>query len=267
MIKSLIKANPDFVKTATSPNGLEVAEFFYDTIQGEGINIGHPAAFLRLQHCSLDCTWCDTQEVWRYGNPYSFDELFELMENAEHSKNLSGGIVELSYEYSLIDKLQEGQHLVITGGSPLKQQYQLAKFLTAFLERYHFKPYVEIENECVIMPTVITNIDCWNNSPKLSSSGNKRALRYKPEVIKHTAGLVNSWFKFVICDETDWEEIQMDFLDPGLIEKSQIILMPMGETKVELERNRDIAVKMAVSHNVRFTDRLHITLWDKKTGV
>jgi 7-carboxy-7-deazaguanine synthase len=262
MVKQLITANPTFSKFLTSPNSLEIAELFYDTIQGEGINIGVPAAFMRLQHCSLDCTWCDTQEVWRYGNPYSFEELFELMEIPEQ-------LSELNYEFSLIDKLKLGQHLILTGGSPLKQQYQLRNFIIAFQNKYGFVPYIEIENECTIMPNngIVSWIKCWNNSPKLSSSGNKQALRYKPEVLKFLSQLNNSWFKFVICDESDWDDILLDFIEPGLIKIGQIILMPMGETKAELERNRPIALEMAVKHNVRFTDRLHITIWDKKTGV
>jgi len=28
-----------------------------------------------------------------------------------------------------------------------------------------------------------------------------------------------------------------------------------------------MVVNMAIENNVRFTDRLHITLWDRKTGV
>ncbi|MFP4048255.1 MAG: polymorphic toxin-type HINT domain-containing protein, partial [Bacteroidales bacterium] len=59
MIKTLIAGNPEFKKEAPdTPLFLEVAEFFMDTIQGEGINIGHPAAFLRMQHCTMNCVWC-----------------------------------------------------------------------------------------------------------------------------------------------------------------------------------------------------------------
>jgi organic radical activating enzyme len=263
MIKQLITANPTFSKEVNSPDSLEVSEFFYDTIQGEGINIGVPAAFLRLQHCTLDCTWCDTQEVWRYGNPYSFDELFQMMENTVDCDEKDDSYL------TVIDKLHDGQHLVITGGSPLKQLHQLYKFIRAFEAKYDFLPYIEIENECTLfVPDYFAHmISCWNNSPKLSSSGNKRALRYKPEILQRMSSLQNSWFKFVICDSTDWEEIQMDFLDRALIKREQIILMPMGETRVELERNRPIAFELAVKYNVRFTDRLHITLFDKKTGV
>ena len=41
---------------------LEISEFFCDTIQGENF-IGYPATFLRLQHCSLDCVWCNPRRI------------------------------------------------------------------------------------------------------------------------------------------------------------------------------------------------------------
>lgn len=251
----LIPALPSFRKPVEHPDVLEIAEFFCDTIQGEGVNMGVPATFLRLQHCSLDCTYCDTQEVWRYGNPYTFQELFDMMEGMPMP--------------TVIEKLSHGQHLVLTGGSPLKQQYKLRQFIDAFIARYGFKPYIEIENECTIMPMgpIISLIDCWNNSPKLKSSGNIEVLRYKPEVIKFLSTLHNSWFKFVIGDPAEWDEIEHNFLDKGLIRRDQIILMPLGATREELSITRETVVEIAIENDVRYTTREHIVLWDRKTGI
>ena len=162
MSKVIISANPDFKKEVPATDRyLEVAEFFCDTIQGENF-IGWPSAFLRVQNCTLNCTFCDTKEVWRCGNPYTFDELFELIDKSD-----------------LIRKFSEGQHLVITGGSPLLQQDKLVSFLKEFIQRYGFKPYIEIENECTLFPeqALIDLTDCWNNSPKTSNSGIKREIR------------------------------------------------------------------------------------------
>lgn len=255
MIKTLIAGNPSFKKEFPHNNSeiLEVAEFFMNSIQGEGINTGHPSAFLRLKHCSLSCSWCDTQEVWRYGNPYTFNELFKLMEDA-----------------GLINALEHGQHLILTGGSPLKQQRALIRFIYEFIKKYGFKPYIEIENECTIQPwdMILQYVDCWNNSPKLSNSGNLDIVRYQPNILKFLSSLVdNSWFKFVITNPNDWKEIQTDFLDKNLIKKDQIILMPEGATREELTKSRELVVNMAVENGVRYCDRLHVILWNKKTGV
>lgn len=253
IIKAIENPATQEIKDISTGEGfLEISEFFCDTIQGEGVNTGVPATFLRLQHCSLNCSWCDTQEVWRHGDPYTFKELFHLMEEAD-----------------LIRKLRVGQHLVLTGGSPIKQQFALIEFFEAFKKRYDFKPYIEIENECTIKPfyKMATLVDCWNNSPKLSTSGNSASARYRPDILKQLSKFPNSWFKFVITSEADWEEIIKDFLAPDLIKWEQVILMPCGAIRAELESNRQMVVDMAIRNNVRYSDRMHIELWDKKTGV
>ena len=232
-------------------NFLNVSEFFCDTIQGEGINIGFPAAFLRLQGCSMNCSYCDTKEVWRYGSAYTFNELFDLMDSAD-----------------LPNKLKVGQHLVITGGSPLLQQDHLYQFILAFYVRYNFKPYVEVENECAIFPNLyqLEYVDCWNNSPKLESSGVVRELRYNQQILQLMSNQKNSWFKFVVSKPEDWKEIEIYYLQTGLIKKEQVILMPEGCSRDELTVTRPTALNMAIDHQVRFTDRLHIQLFNRKTG-
>ena len=251
-IKSIITGNPDFKKSIPDVPYLQVSEFFCDTIQGEGIEIGHPATFLRMQHCTLNCHWCDTQEVWRYGNPYSFGELFNLMD-----------------EFDVPRKLYEGQHLVLTGGSPLQQQDRLIMFLELFIKEYDFKPYVEVENECTIepLPPLVKLVDCWNNSPKLRNSGNLDIVRYQPRILSYLSTLSNSWFKFVITNQDDWDEIRRDFIEKKLIKKDQIILMPQGASRQELETNRESVIQLAVENNVRYCTREHVILWDKATGV
>lgn len=252
-IKSIIKGNPTFKKEIPKNEPyIEIAEFFCDTIQGEGINLGQPSTFLRVQHCTQNCVWCDTQEVWRFGNPYTITELLDLMEDA-----------------NLPEKFSEGQHLILTGGSPLKQQDSLLILLKTFTHRFGFAPIVEIENECTLMPDdeFIPWISVWNNSPKLSHSGNIDILRHQPPILKYLSSLPNSWFKFVVANNKDWEEIKNDFLDKHLINKSQIILMPLGATRKELYENREKVVEIAIRENVRYCSREHVVLWDKMTGV
>jgi len=195
---------------------------------------------------------CDTAEVWRKGNPYSTEELLDLME-----------------EKGAVDKLRDGQRLILTGGSPLRQQEALADLLTRFHKRYDFVPFVEVENECTVMPDInfAKFVNVWNNSPKLENSGNKKELRYKPEVIQSIALQENAFFKFVITCEEDWEEIQRDFLDAGLISRHQIVVMPEGATREELQSHYESCVTLACREGVRFSDRLQVTIWDKTTGV
>lgn len=253
MANSIISGNPTFTKeTPIGEPFINVAEFFCDTIQGENF-VGWPSTFLRLQSCTMACIWCDTQEVWRFGNPYSYNELFDLME-----------------QFELPRKFKEGQHLVLTGGSPLLQQYKLIGLINDFIFRYGFKPFIEIENECTLIPhkDMIGLVDLWNNSPKLKGSGNADFIRYQPHILTKLSSLNNSWFKFVIAgEEQEWEQIQTMFLDTNLIRKDQVVLMPLGATRAELVSHREIVLDMAIKHNVRYTTREHTIIWDKKTGV
>lgn len=235
---------------------LNVSEFFADSIQGEN-HVGFPATFLRLKGCTLDCSYCDSKEVWRTGRPYGFTELFRMMEKAD------------SHQRPLIAKFEEGQHLVITGGSPLLQQKPLILFLKEFLKRYRFLPYIEIENECTLFPgsELVDMVSCWNNSPKLMSCGMPQKAYYKPEILLQLSQLKNSWFKFVIKEELDWLEIEEYYLETGFIDRSQVVLMPEGINRGELRETRLKTLNLAIKHNVRFTDREHIVIWNKQTGV
>lgn len=255
MSTQIIKAFPEFKREVNTRNRseiLEVSEFFMNTIQGEGVYTGVPAAFLRLQRCTLNCVFCDSLEVWRVGNPYTVNELIELM-----------------MKFELVQKLKRGHHLVITGGSPLRQQSAVISLLIAFKKKFGFRPFVEIENECVLRPYdgLIKYVDCWNNSPKLKNSGNSDVARYKPKILKQMSSLPNSWFKFVITNELDWREIKRDFIDCELIKKEQVILMPEGQTQDELAKSKGLTVQMAIQNDVRYCTREHIVLWNKKTGV
>lgn len=249
---TLIESNPPFKRRVVKDEPyLDVAEMFCDTLQGEGVSTGVISTFLRVQGCTLKCVWCDSLAVWEYGNPYTFGEIIKRFESV-----------------GLIERFRKGQHLILTGGSPLKQQKQLAAFLQFFIDHYGFKPYVEVENEGVLRINELEKyVDQWNNSPKLANSGMKEVARYKPENILHTSNRPNSWFKFVVDCEEDWEEINEYFIYRNLIRKDQVILMPCGENQEQLAKTRPIAAEMAIKHGVRFSDRLHITIWNRMTGV
>ncbi|MGC8865382.1 MAG: 7-carboxy-7-deazaguanine synthase QueE [Bacteroidales bacterium] len=44
---------------------LPIVEEFY-TIQGEGIQTGRAAYFVRIGGCDVACSWCDTKESWNF---------------------------------------------------------------------------------------------------------------------------------------------------------------------------------------------------------
>lgn len=91
-------------KRRTSDDGsvLEVHSLFY-TIQGEGPFAGHPAVFVRLAGCNLQCPSCDT-EYTENRTIYAIEQLASLVKN------------------HFPVRLAKNQRLVvITGGEPFRQ--------------------------------------------------------------------------------------------------------------------------------------------------
>jgi 7-carboxy-7-deazaguanine synthase len=79
--------------------GLLVHEMFY-SIQGEGLFAGHPAVFVRLSGCNLQCGFCDT--LFDGGDLMMPQEIFSFVE--------SEGFPKLC---------------VITGGEPMLQDFSM----------------------------------------------------------------------------------------------------------------------------------------------
>lgn len=231
---------------------LRVSEMFSKTLQGEGIYMGVPATFLRLGGCHIGCKFCDSTSIWKNSYNFKISEILDILET-------NGVII----------RFKEGEHLVITGGAPLLQENSICKFIEEFKERFNFIPFIQMENECTIEPSdkLINYVSCWNNSPKLKNAEVEQYKRYKPRVIKKMSSIDNSWFKFVIGSLEDWNEIETYYLKPKLIKKDQIILMPKGYCQEELNENRLMVAELAMEKNVKFSDRLQITLYDTETGV
>lgn len=226
---------------------LVVSEKFY-SIQGEGKSAGKPAVFLRLAGCNILCksdSWtCDTIEVWKKGVKEDFEQVLK----------------------PYVNHLRKGVRLVVTGGEPLLHQKKLASYFEWFLSKYGFTPIIEIETNGTILPEEALRflVNQWNVSPKLSNSGESKEKRYKEDVLK-VFTVLNTQFKFVVSIKEDINEIQHDFA--WFMNKNQIYLMPAGETREQLNNTREIAVELCKKHFYNFTDRQHIVIWDKKTGV
>lgn len=229
-------------------NTLAVSETFY-SLQGEGQTMGIPSVFLRLGGCNLLCdgSWlCDTIEVWRKSTATEFKDV-------------------LSKEY--VQRLKDGAHLVITGGEPLLHQKKIYKYLRWFWSEYGFLPTVEVETNGTILPTgkLFLLIKYWNVSPKLKNSGEPYNKRFKEPALKALNNLTGAIFKFVITDHSDYEEILQDF--DNVIDFKKIVLMPGGSSQKELSRTSRIVAELAIETGHRYSSRLHIDIWNRKTGV
>lgn len=241
---------------------LAVSEMFY-SIQGEGPNTGRNSIFLRLKGCNLTCggkstaktglldsgaSWrCDTLETWLEGDQLSFTDIIDFWE---------------------IQKWTSAQQLVITGGEPLLQAAALTQFFPILFKRL---PHIKIEvesNATLIPPQDWANYPIhFNLSPKLSNSGMPKQRRICNEVLAHFSKSNTCIFKFVLTTQKDYSEITQDFISPYQIPDQKVWLMPGADCRNSLAKLSLAIVELAIANHHNFSSRLHIQLWDKKTGV
>lgn len=207
---------------------MQISEIFY-SIQGEGVNIGKPAIFIRLNLCDLRCVWCDSKYTWRkeFGKEMTIEKIIKEI------------------------KKYPAKHLVITGGEPLIQQKELINLLKKLGDYF-----IEIETNGTIQPLeeLTKLINQYNCSPKLKNAKTKnRELKKFPAE--------KTYYKFVVERKKDIDEIKkiMKTLD-----KEKIILMPQGTTKKNLAKTSKLLAEICKKENLRFTPRLHMEIWGNK---
>lgn len=80
-----------------------INEIFY-SIQGEGVNAGVPAIFLRFSGCNLKCPFCDTSH--QAGSPMSLDDIMHEVSRYDASLVvLTGGEPSLFIDDAIVEAL------------------------------------------------------------------------------------------------------------------------------------------------------------------
>jgi len=103
---------------------LPVMEEFY-SIQGEGMNTGNAAYFLRIGGCDVGCSWCDIKESWNA-------DLWPLASTDNVIKNI---------------EQCPAKAMVVTGGEPL--QYNL-NYLCSELKKKNVQTFLETSGSCLL---------------------------------------------------------------------------------------------------------------------
>jgi 7-carboxy-7-deazaguanine synthase len=238
--------NPSLDPEAAASDVLRLSEVF-DSLQGEGVNVGKPCRFVRLALCNLHCHYCDTKYTWDFEQ---FDYEREVREASLQS---------------LVQQLAEAPagHVVVTGGEPLLQQRALAKVFG----RVPPELFIEIETNGtrVPSPSLLERVNQWNVSPKLSSAGDSEALRIRPDALVALRDSGRAYLKLVVKSEQDRDEAEALRERFGFA-RERTLLMPEASTPEELQARSPQVAAWSQALSVRFSSRLHVTLWGGRRG-
>lgn len=225
---------------------LVVSEIF-KSIQGEGPKAGSPSVFLRLGGCNLRCGFCDTKYA-------SFHEY----SNEWHAFDVDDVIKKV------IEIRGNTWNFVVTGGEPLLQEKQLALLIGKLASLFRS---IEIETNGTIVPEDLPRIptQTFNVSIKLASSGVDKEIRLKKDALLFFSECENAFFKFVVRDEDDIEEI-LSIVNEYYIPRYRVYLMPMAANEIELQERATKISELAIREGFNYSDRLHIRLFGSVRG-
>ena len=281
---------------------LKISELFY-SIQGEGRYMGVPSVFLRTYGCNFTCqgfgmprgelsheatdiaaqhtmitpfteykslplvsTGCDSYASW---HP-AFKDLSPMIE----VEGLAKAIVD-----TLPFKEWRNEHLVITGGEPLlgwQKQYP------DLLEQPCMKGLKEITFETNGTMRLTEKFkhylgewtaDQWDReitfsvSAKLPASGEPWKDAIKPKVVCDYENYGTAYLKFVVATEQDIEDALKateEFRAEGF--KGHVYLMPVGGVESVYALNNKAVAIAAMTHGLRYSDRLQVPLFKNEWG-
>ena len=197
----------------------------FKSLQGEGLTMGAPTAFIRTSGCPLRCTYCDTSQAFDKGEQMTVDAILAKV------------------------KKLKCRHVCLTGGEPLAQK-DTPKLLQRLLEE-GYQVVLETNGAmplddmpCVENLTVSMDIKCP------SSGESDKMLFENIEMLGPTDQL-----KLVIGDDADYTYAK-DVI-AKYSPKCEVILTPVGGKDL-----KDLAERVLKEGlDVRVLPQLHKFIW------
>ncbi len=193
----------------------------YTSLQGEGLLVGTPSIFIRLQGCNLRCPWCDQPSALAFKeSAVSLDELLKTVEELPH------------------------RHVVITGGEPFAE----ASLPMLVEELLKMGKSVQIETNCTLWQEGLEEL-----APLLHITCSPKAVAswYVHPKIRECA----KELKFVVDKELSLEVLLRfeEFLRRGVV-----MLQPEGNKEVFFHKALDIQLRLLeMGYQVRVLPQVH----------
>lgn len=258
---------------------LPVTEIF-PAIQGEGDRAGYPSVFIRLGGCNLTCHGFGCTEVSPIDkstiigcdsihsvNFKHFGHTWPKMEGVDIVKLVTGM---MKSHLGFDNQYSELPDVVITGGEPMlhHKNDDLIFVVQYFISRGH-KVYVETNGTIEID---FEKYPIWKHvrftlSVKMSNSGEQTKHRWKSGVVNsYLTNTTGSTFKFVLDKTLMAKDELFEFL--GLVPTfAPVYIMPQGGTQEEIQDSAKPVYEFAMKNGFRYSDRLHIRIYNSEKGV
>ena len=221
----------------------------YKSVQGEGFLTGSESVFVRAAGCNLRCWFCDTPFASWYpeGEDLSVEEILERVRHLAAS------------------------HVVLTGGEPML----FAELIPLCAGLQAAGRHITIETAGTLFLPLAC--DLMSISPKLSNSTPDEGLvdrwqmrhehtRHVPDVIRRLIAEYDYQFKFVIGQPPDCDEV-LKYLDQfPEIDRSRVLLMPLGIDIDELDRVGAWLEDYCREHQFHFCPRRQIEWFGLRRG-
>jgi 7-carboxy-7-deazaguanine synthase len=209
---------------------MKVIEIFR-SLQGEGVLIGTPTVFIRLQGCNLHCEWCDTGYAREGGKEMSVEQIVHEVEGLKT------------------------QFVCLTGGEPLLQKDSI-RLMNKLLEKLY---HVTLETNGSFG---LEDVPCAENmlismDIKCPSSGMEEKMLFENIELLSPADQL----KFIVADKNDLKYAENIIRTYDV--KSSIIFTPVGGMDLGPVADFVLGKKL----NVRVLPQLHKLIWGDAKGV
>jgi len=246
-------------------------QFF--SIQGEGKYAGVPSYFLRTGGCNLSCPGFGAKYEVEGETRLGCDTYFAV-DSAFAKSWIKADDAQVLIEALKKEFLQIGYnpHMVITGGEPLMYHtdsvfYTVIEWLVSQKIQVTFETNGTVEINFERYPAYKSCI--FALSLKLKNSGEPKAKRIIPQALENVQlHAKEAFLKFTIdaklVDTTALDEInEIREVLPNL----EVYCMPVGESRDTIWKNDRAVFSFCMKHNFRYSDRLHIRVFDTTQGV
>ncbi len=251
---------------------LPLVEHFY-SIQGEGKYTGVPSLFFRLGGCNMRCEGFGCVERAPNGEMLvGCDTLYAVDKKAfgEGWKSITSTkeLIDIFESYTLPNDVA----VVFTGGEPLLHACNpiLVSFLEYLISHHHHITFETNSAVAVDFTTYPVFKSCtYALSVKLSNSGEPYSKRVQPKIFNAIIDHADeTFFKFTV-DHKSLKSGLEDEIDDilALAHKTEVACMPKGGSKEEVEENTEAVIEYCKAKGFRYSDRLHIRIWDQNRGV